>query len=144
MEKTDEKYTFIILIFTLGLILTITGLAYHYRKEMDITQRVMNVKNQLFPPREISVKFHLLAGIGDKSLRVKYSVPCKNIKQKEYITKRIPRIKHELLMSMSNQAIAQSIEERDFKAIKKNALQVINSYSTEPIKRLYVEFFFLN
>lgn len=47
-------------------------------------------------------------------------------------------------MTMSRPNVIKSVEERDFKKIKKHSLQVINNYSDKKINKLYVEFFALD
>ena len=144
MRVTNEKIAIFVIIFVLVSILTLTGLAYNYREEIDFSQRIRTIKNRVFAKEEVSLKFNLVAGINEKSLRVKFSIPCENIKQRHCILKRLPIIKHELLMSMSRPEVMRSIEERDFNAMKRGSLRIINSVSNEAINRLYVEFFFLN
>ena len=144
MEEKSQRHTFFTLIFILVAILTLTSLAYRYREEIEIPRRIMSLKETLFPSDRINVKFQVVAGINGKNLRVKFAVPCGNMKQKYKILKRLPGVKHEMLMSMTRPEVIQSIEERDFGAIKRNSLQVINRYSPEKIDKLYMEFFFLN
>ena len=144
MRITSEKIAIFVIVFLLGSILTLTGLAYNYREEIDLSQRIRKIKNRVLEKEEVSLKFNLVAGINEKSLRVKFYIPCKNMKQRHHIFKRLPVIKHELLMSMSRPEVIQSIEERDFNAMKKGSLKIINSVSNEVINRLYLEFFFLN
>ena len=133
MRITSEKIAIFVIVFLLGSILTLTGLAYNYREEIDLSQRIRKIKNRVLEKEEVSLKFNLVAGINEKSLRVKFYIPCKNMKQRHHIFKRLPVIK-----------VIQSIEERDFNAMKKGSLKIINSVSNEVINRLYLEFFFLN
>ncbi|MFC1866931.1 hypothetical protein ACFL0H_02180 [Thermodesulfobacteriota bacterium] len=140
----NQKYTFFTLIAILALILMLSGLAYRYKEELHISQRLNTAKEKYLASQEISVKFNVIAGIGEQCLRLGFSLPCRNLVHKNKISKRLPAIKHELLMSMSRPEVAHLIEKRDFGAIKKLALQLINNHSTEKMKKLYVDFFFLN
>ena len=144
MTQTNEKRSFFVLICLLLVILTLTGLAYRFRQEINAPQRLQDAKNLLFNSSNIFLKFHIIAGINDQSLRVKFSVPCSSLSQKYDMMKRLPKIKHELLMTMSRPNVIKSVEERDFKKIKKHSLKVINNYSDKKINKLYVEFFALD
>ncbi len=144
MKKTEEKNMAIILLFFLGSILTMTGLAYQYRDEIDLTHKLKYVKERFFTTSGVSVKFHVVANIGDKSLRIKYYVPCKDLKQKYRLLKKLPGIKHEMLMAMSRMELIKSVEGRDFNRIKKYSLQVVNYFTKDKINNIYIDFFFLN
>ena len=144
LKAMNEKHTIYFLAILLVFILTLTGMAYHYRGEIHIPRKLMAVKDRFFSIRGPSVKFDVATSIGDQHLWVKFSAPCINMRHKNQILKRLPKIKHELLMSMSRPEVIQAIEVRDFKSIKKHSLQIINNFSPELINKLYLEFFFLN
>jgi hypothetical protein len=144
MKQTNEKQTFFILICVLLILLILTGLAYRFRQEINVPKRLQDAKTLLFSSDEIYVKFNIIAGINDQNLRIKFSVPCGSLTQKYDMMKKIPMIKNDMLMAMSRPDVITSVEERDFKKIKKHSLQVINNYSDKKIKKLYVEFFALD
>ncbi|MFC1819828.1 hypothetical protein ACFLZG_01925 [Thermodesulfobacteriota bacterium] len=117
-KEMNQKYIFIFLCFILVMMLTLTGLAYRYREKINISQRLREVKDRFNSSEQIKVTIDIVAGINEKSLRLQFSVPCKDVNQKQYIMKRLPRIRHELLMSVNRPEVLQSMEQRDFKAIK--------------------------
>lgn len=141
---THDKSTFWILIIVLGTIFTLTALAYHFRQELDIPHKLRYARDQLLNQEGLYVKFQVAANVGDKSLRLRFSVPCKSMKQKTDLFKKLPGIKHELLMALCDPEMIQSIEQRNFGDIKKNTLRIVNCFTEKAIKQIYVEIFFLN
>ena len=144
METTHDKSTFWVLMIVMGTIFILTALAYHFRQDLDITRKLKYAKEQFLTQKGLYVKFQVVASIGDKSLRLQFSVPCKSLKQKHELFKKIPGIKHEMLMALSSPEMIQSVEQRNFHDIKENSLRVVNSFTKKTIKRIYVELFFLN
>lgn len=144
MKKTNEKRAFFILICLLLTLLISTGLAYKFRSELHISQRLRDAKSLLFDSKEILVRFNVIASIDDQQLRIIFSVPCRSLNQKYDMMKILPVIKHELLMALDRPDVIKYVVKRDFKSLKKQSLQIINNYSDKKIKRLYVEYFSLN
>jgi flagellar basal body-associated protein FliL len=146
MEKTNEKHSYIILIFLIIFIMVLTGLGYHFRQEINFADRLKGAKNRIVTHQEVCLTFDITASIGDESLRVRYSVPCKSLKQKRNLAKKLPGIKNEMLMVMSSPEMIESLQQRDFKLIKKYSLRTVNYYtdSKDKINNIYVECFFLN
>lgn len=144
MEDYKEKNTVIVIIITLCTILFLTGLAYKYREELNFAQWVIDIKDSLFTSHRIGIKFHIVTDIGDQCLRVKFYIPCKNIREKQDIVEEIIKIKHEMLMSLSRPENIHSIKNRDFSGIKANCLDIINKNSPTLVKKIYLDFFILN
>ena len=90
------------------------------------------------------MKCIVTARIGTKDLRLKFLIPYKNLKEKEELKKKMPAIKHELLMSADRSDIAQAIEQRNFEGIRMHLLQVVNKFAARPVKELYFESFFFD
>lgn len=138
--KKDNRATFIILIIIICLPF-LSGLAYKYRSELKIEQRIVNIRARLVKDNRITVKLNLIAGVNDKDLRVAFSIPCKDIETKQKIIENMAKIKHEMLMSMDDPQNKISIEKRDFKKIKSNCLTILTKYAPVDVSKVYVEFF---
>lgn len=142
-ERTEQG-PFLILLFILLSIIILTCLAYHYRDELKLSQMLEDIKEQLLLPGRISIKFDVHAGIDDQNLNIKFLVPCNDLSEKKRIQKRLPRIRHEMLMTMSRPEVIDAIKHHDFKQIKIYFLDVINNFSNEKIEKIYLELFFIN
>lgn len=140
-----EKDNFFVAIFLAGLVSALAATAYYYREDIR-TLKISKDKTGRFFSSEsrMNVKPVLFANIGTKHLRLKLNIPCKDKEQKDDLLRKMPRIKHELLMSMSSKEVELSIEQKNFNAIRKHLLHVFNSHVTEPLEKLYFEGFFYN
>lgn len=140
-----EKDDFFVTIFLIGLVLALSATAYYYREEIRTSKISRDKAGRLFySESRMNVKPTLFANIGTKHLRLKLNIPCKDKEQKDELLRKMPRIKHELLMSMNSKEVELSIEQKNFKAIRKHLLQVFNNHVTEPLEELYFEGFFCN
>jgi flagellar basal body-associated protein FliL len=143
MKKNNEKKTFIVLMLILCFILLLTGLAYKYRRELNFKQRAIEVKKLLITSRRIGIKFNVTTDVGDQCVKIQFYVPCKSLKEKQKISKSITRIRHEMLMSLSLPENINSIKKRDFSGIKANCLKIVNKYSPELVKKVYLDLFII-
>ena len=84
----------------------------------------------------------IVTSIGRKNLRVGFSIPSKNKRQKEHLLGELPRIRHDLLVSATTSDLVSHYEERNFEAIKRHLLRVVNTHADRPIKTIYFESFF--
>ena len=141
MSGTKDKRAPLIIFVLIVCIPIILGLAYKYRSEINIDQNLTQLKNAFLSSEEMFVKIDLFAGVNNKSLRIIFNVPCKNMKTKRDILDNMTIIKHEMLMSMDNPQNKISIERRDFKRIKANCLAVLKKYAQVDVNKVYVEFF---
>ena len=130
-------------IFIAILFLALAIIAYHFRDELKIEKFVFSNKEYI-RRAGIFVRISVTAGIEDKTLRVRFLIPCRNMKQKEEILEKLPVIKHELLMTIDRPDVTQSVKNRRFGSLKKQLLQTVNNYSSESVNKLYLENYFFN
>ena len=141
MSGTKDKKAPLIILVLIVCIPIILGLAYKYRSELKIGQNLVQLKKAVLSSDGIFVKIDLFAGVNNKSLRVIFNIPCKDMKTKQDILDNMTIIKHEMLMSMDNPQNKISFEKRDFKRIKANCLAVLQKYAHVDVNKVYVEFF---
>ena len=72
-------------------------------------------------------------------VRFKLSIPFSNNKEKTGLMQKLPTIKHELSISGSRPDMAQSIEQKDLKTLKKQILKIVNDVTGVPTKELHLE-----
>lgn len=144
MEKRKEKKVAAIFAITVCLFVLFTGLFYYYREELDLRQRVTDIKNNLFSAGSVGLKFHIITDINGQTSRMSFYVPCDNLREKQHLENNISAIKHEMLLSMSVPENVRSVKSRDFNSIKANCLNIVNKYSPKPVKKVYLDFFILN
>ena len=77
-------------------------------------------------------------------VRFKLSIPFSNNKEKADLMQKLPTIKHELSISGSHSDVAQSIEQKDLKILKKHILKIVNDLTGVPIEELRLEELTLN
>ena len=77
-------------------------------------------------------------------VRFKLSIPFKDNKEKADLMQKLPTIKHELSISGSHSDVAQSIEQKDLKILKKHILKIVNDLTGVPIEELRLEELTLN
>ena len=142
VEK-DTKKALMSIVF-IGLILGLTILAFQYRKELNLSDISTIAKKGFISSHQISVHLVVIAGIEDKSLRIRLNIPCKDLKQKLKILESLPKIQHAMLISMENTNVREWVKHRNFKAIKKHAVKVVNNYSAVKVDKIYMENFFYN
>ena len=141
----SKKENLFITIFLIGLVMTLIVTLYYYREEIKNLQIPKNKTAHLFPSKSgMSAKPVLFTNIGTKHLRLKLHIPCNDKEQKNDLIRKMPKIKNELIMSMSGDEMELSIKNKDFNAVRKHLLQVFNNHVTKPLKELYFESFFYN
>ena len=87
-----------------------------------------------------SIVYVVSSSIADRHyVRFKLSIPFKDNKGKAYLMEKLPTIKHELSNSGSSADVAQSIEQKDLKTLKKHILKVVNDLTGVPIEELHLE-----
>jgi len=138
LREKDE-----LLYFLIGLAVTLLVTVYSYRDEIKKLRIPKNKATHLFPSKSgMSAKPVLFTNIGTKHLRLKLHIPCKDRKQKNDLLRKMPKIKNELIMSMSGDEMELSVKNKDFNAVRKHLLQVFNNHVAKPLEELYFESFF--
>ena len=143
-KKNEDKKTAVIPVIILFCVMILTVLAYQYRDDLNFRERWAGFKNSIFSSHQTGVKFDIMTDIDDQRVGVKFYIPCKSMREKQKLEKKITLIRHELLMSMSVQENIQFMKSRDFAKIKSLCLSIINRFSPAPVKKVYLEFFMLD
>jgi len=87
-----------------------------------------------------SIIYVVSSSIADRHyVKFKLSIPFKDNKEKADLMQKLPIIKHELSISESSADVAQSIEQKDLKTLKKHILKIVNDLTGVPIEELHLE-----
>jgi flagellar basal body-associated protein FliL len=87
-----------------------------------------------------SVVYVVSSSIAERHyVRFKLSIPFKDNKEKADLMQKLPIIKQKLSISGSGSGVAQSIERKDLKTLKKHILKMVNELTSVPIEVLHLE-----
>ena len=142
MDK-NKKSTLIALLFLVSII-GLSLATYQFRHDPKFAQIATIFKDGFRPAKQVEADLVVVADIEEKVLRMNINIPCKNISQKRTLMRSLPRIRHQMLMSLDEPMMRQWVEHRNFTAIKKHALSLVNSYSSVKVKSLFVRNFYYN
>ena len=80
----------------------------------------------------------------DTSLGLAVAIPYDRKEQFSELWKKYPKIKNDFLMKVQPEEMKGWVKRRDFTAIKKKILEIVNDNLERPIKTLYLESFSYN
>ena len=123
----------------LVLILSIGLFWYNYdSKDIRISSVKFKKKQKYYQTANLS----LVSNIGPTyQMKMDLSIPCQTKTQYSDLTYKMPRIKSALLTTMDQGEMTNLIEDRDFDAIKKAYMGVINRFVEKPVNTIYIESF---
>lgn len=89
------------------------------------------------PERVGAIVYQFSCPIGDRHyVRFKLSVPFKDNKEKADLMRKLPKIKHQLLISGNRPDVAESIERKDIDTLKQHILKGVHDITGVPIGQL--------
>lgn len=124
----------LLVFFFAALVATI----YYFHEEIKIP----NLTLQPLKHEGEKVKCVLVTTVGNKNLRISFSIPSKDKRQREVLLQEIPRIKHELLISIDDPDIKSTFENREFASIRSHLVRVINKHLDQPVDTIYFDSFY--
>lgn len=133
------KKSILITIGTLALLSSLVLMWYTYESK-DIRLSVANFKKKDTNYRNAHIDFTTNMGTNYHA-RLEIAVPCKNKKQYSEVTKKASQIKNALITTIEQEEFAMLIATRDFDAIKKTYISVINRFTDKPIDTIYIDSF---
>ena len=133
-EKTN---TFIVFFLLLVLAVTVTVMVHCGR---EIRLMGLQFRNSGQPLKNVRCEW--LATVGNKQLRMVFSIASEDLAQREALLRKLPRIKHDLQVYSNRTETVSWCEGRDFAAIKSHLLEIVNRHSPRSVKALYIETFY--
>lgn len=86
------------------------------------------------------IRCRVASNVSDgKYLSLALAIPCKDTRQRSDLERKLPRLRHRFLMSMSQPEMEEFIEQRNFEAIRKQLLNIINQDADKPVDTIYFE-----
>ena len=87
-----------------------------------------------------SIVYEVSSSIAERHhVRFKLSIPFSDNKEKARLMQKLPIIKHELSISGSRSDVAQSIEQKDLRTLKKHILKIVNQVTGVSAKKLHLK-----
>lgn len=133
-NRGHSLVSLLLIFFFAALVATI----YFFHEEI----RIPNLTPHSITQPGEKVDCVLFSSVGNKNLRILFSIPSKDKRQREVLLKEVPRIRHELLISMDDPDLMSSVENRDFDSIRSHFVRVINNHLDQPIDTIYFEGFY--
>lgn len=94
--------------------------------------------------RRGQVKCSVASNSGSGLVRIGLALPYRDPRQREELTQKMPRLQHAFTMAMNRPEMDEFIRERNFEAIRRHFLQVVNEAVDDPVENIYFESFFHN
>ena len=116
---------------------------YH---EVKFSSLDNTIKKKPHPLRKNKVVItDVYMGLGeDSSIWIQLATPYKNSKQKSELWEYSSIIKNDFLLNIEAKKLKQWARHRDYRAVKKYYLNIVNKYVKEPINTVYLNEFFMN
>lgn len=114
------------------------GTLHHYRAEI----KVLDLKLRNAPVKSAKVHCETATTIGTKHLTLGFYIVSADRSQWEELVKKLPRIKHDILVTANEAKMRSWIAQRDFGKIKASLLETVNRHTGRPVKTVYLESFF--
>ena len=133
-EKTNTFLSlFLLLVLAASLVIMV-------RYGGDITLQDFKLRNSKQTVQ--NVRCDVQTALGDKHLRLAFSIASEDMEQRKVLLQNLPRIKHDLQVYSGQTETASWCERRDFVALKGYLMGIVNRHSPRPVKALYIETFF--
>lgn len=124
----------------IGILIMSMALMWYTYESKDIRLLAANFKNKDTNYRNAHIDFVTNMGTNyHASLEI--AVPCKNKKQYSEVRQNASQIKNALITTIEQEEFAMLIATRDFDAIKKTYISVINRFTDKPIDTIYINSF---
>lgn len=131
--------TTVCLVF-IGLTISIVFLFYQNRERIKLP-RILRHPSQ---ENANDVRCVLRSTIGPQTLRLTFHIPCRDYKHKQELSRNLPRIHHDLVMTMDRKEVSKSLKKRDFEMVRSHLLNIVNKHTTRPVDHLYFDSFSLD
>lgn len=142
MKDNSKNRRFIVIFSTLSLLLIFSVVGFYYHDEEINFFMVSMIKNRT-TDNEIDtsqVNFRVLSNVGAREyLNAEIVVPCENDGQYYELTRKMNRIKSDILLIVNQDDMEKWIKERNFAAIKYQYLKIINLHAKIPVKNIYFD-----
>jgi len=141
LTPRPRKWTLFLL---LGVMVAGSFIFLKYPLIFRIPPGVLHTAHDAFQSKgqvKCSVAFNVDKG---HYLRLKIAIACDGNTQRLDVTRILPRFKHELLMELGRPEMEEVVKNRDFRTLKAHFVGILNRLVKRPIKKVYIENFFID
>ncbi len=141
VTSRPRKWTLLLL---LGAMIAGSFISVKYPFIFRIPLGVLHTAHKTFQSKgqvKCSVAFNVDKG---HYLRLKIAIACDRNTQRLNVTRNLPRFKHELLMELGRSEMEEAVRNRDFRTLKAHFIGILNRLVKEPVKKVYIERFFID
>ncbi|RJR30515.1 MAG: hypothetical protein C4576_33365 [Desulfobacteraceae bacterium] len=135
-EALSHLKSILLILLVIGL--GITSVIFYSRRELKIPELSLKSSQS---KSDSQVDCLLVARLGDRHLRMGFYMPAEDRKQRDDLLKKLPAIKHDLLMSAGRADFLSALEIRDFDSIREYLLETVNLHAREPVDSLFFQNF---
>jgi hypothetical protein len=100
---------------------------------------LLSFRRALDTPEANGTKCVLEFNSGDQNLLIKFLVPCADQRQRDEVTSKMVRVKHECLMALFRPDTAEFIRQRNYEALRKVLVRALNGVMSQPVNTIYFE-----
>jgi hypothetical protein len=135
-----NKIGTIVSLLFVGLMVNLVVLFYQNRERIKLPRMLRHPSQQ----NANDVRCVVRSTIGPQTLRLTFNIPCLDYEHKQELSRNLPRIHHDLVMTMDRKEVSRSLKERDFEMLRGHLLSIVNKHTTRPVDTLYFENFSLD
>ncbi len=128
-----------IAVLVVGLLALGAGVLNRYKAEIVISKLSLNpTKTKTKNAYSRYVKSTVISNIGGQNiLKFEMAIPYENMEQRRDLKRKMKQIKDDFLVHIEQGKMEEWIKQRDFAAIRKEYLKIINKHTDKPIENLY-------
>lgn len=134
----NKQLVFVVSVFAL-MSLSIVGM-YYYQDKFDSPLSLKTKKGIVQSSGTKKMKVVLSMGT-DQSVGLSVAIPYTRKEEFDDLIQNYPRIKNDFLLKVKPGQMDGWVKTRDFKAIKKKILEIVNGRLKTPVDTLYLESF---
>ncbi len=142
MKNNGKKKKLTLIFLTLSMLLIFSAAGFYHHKE-EINFFMLSIIKNKKADNEIDTSqanFRVLSNVGAREyLNAEIVIPCENEDQYYELTRKMNRIKSDILLSVNQDDMEKWIKERNFEAIKYQYLKIINLHVKIPVKNIYFD-----
>ncbi len=128
-----------IAILVVGLLVLGAVILNRYKTEIVISKLSLNpTKTKTKNAYLRYVKSTVISNIGGHNiLKFEMAIPYENMEQRRDLKRKMKQIKDDFLVQIEQGKMEEWVKQRDFAAIRKAYLKIINKHTDKPIENLY-------
>ena len=135
-----NKISAIVGLIFIGLMINLVVILFQNRERIKLPPMLRHPSQQ----NANDVRCVVRSTIGPQTLRLTFNIPCRDYEQKQELSRNLPRIHHDFVMTMDRKEVSSSLKERDFEMVRGHLLTIVNKHTKEPVDTLYFENFSLD